>query len=316
MNRRIIISLILAVALLGVAIPASAKLRVVATLSDLGWIATEVGGPDAEVSVLCPGPQDPHYLPAKPSLTRKLRKADLLVYNGLELEVGWLPTLLKTARNNKIKAGSRGELECAAALVEILDVPTHGADRSQGDIHPLGNPHYLLDPRNGALVGELMADRMAELDPDHAEGYRTRAAILSAAIAERVPVWEATASAASACPTIVYHQHWEYLLHWLDIETIGSIEHRPGINPSPGHVSEVINLGRSQECVYVVAATWDKLNIAEKAADRMDSPLAVLPGAVEADEEADGYLALFDVICARLGEAASEGMRIGKEGTR
>jgi zinc/manganese transport system substrate-binding protein len=311
MFRRITLAVLLAIGLMTAAEPAAAKLRVVATLSDLGWIAAEVGGEDAEVSVLCPGPQDPHYLPAKPSLTRKLRKADLLVYNGLELEVGWLPVLLKTARNNKLRAGSSGELDCSAALTHILDVPTGGTDRSQGDIHPLGNPHYLLDPRNGAAVGELMAERMAELDPDHADGYFARADALTKAVEARLPQWEALAGATATCPAIVYHQHWEYLMHWLGISDIGSIEHRPGINPSPGHVSKIIDLGRKQTCVFVMAATWDKLNIAEKAAGRMDAPLAVLPGAVGADDEADGYLALFDVICARLGAAAA-----GKDGAR
>lgn len=314
MLRRL--TVILAVAIACVAPPAQAKLKVVATLSDLGWIAAEIGGPDAEVSVLCPGPQDPHYLPARPSLTRKLRKADLLVYNGLELEVGWLPVLIKTARNNKLKPGSRGELECAAAVDELLDVPSGRVDRSQGDIHPLGNPHYLLDPRHGVAVAHLMAERMAELDPDHADGYLARAQVFDQAVAARLPEWQRLAAPAAGCPTIVYHQHWEYLLHWLGIEAIGAIEHRPGINPSPGHVSEVVNLGRRQPCVFVMAATWDKQNIAEKAAQRMDAPLVVLPGAVEAEDAAHGYLAMFEVICTRLGQAARDGVRHEEGGTR
>ncbi|MCP4573098.1 MAG: zinc ABC transporter substrate-binding protein [bacterium] len=305
MRIRTTIILLAAACAMGLAGPAAAKLKVAATLSDLAWIAAEVGGEDAEVSLLCPGPQDPHYLPAKPSLTRKLRKADLLVYNGLELEVGWLPVLLRTARNNRLKPGGRGELECSLAVQNILGIPTGRTDRSQGDIHPLGNPHYLLDPRNGAAVGTLIAERMAELDPAHADAYRARAASLRQEIDGRLALWRDMAGAATARPTIVYHQHWEYLLNWLGIEAIGAIEHRPGINPSPGHVSEVIALGRARADVFVVAATWDKLDIAEKASERMGAPLAVIPGAVGADPAADGYLAMFDVICGRLGQATA-----------
>ncbi len=288
---------------------AHAELKVVATLSDLGWIAERVGGDDVEVTTLCPGHQDPHYLPAKPSLTRKLKKADLLVYNGLELEVGWLPLLVKSARNGKVRAGARGELDCSHAVHHVLDVPTGPVDRSQGDIHPHGNPHYLLDPRQGVVVAGLMADRMAELDPEAADRYYARADAFAAEVEARLPVWRERMLAATACPLIVYHQHWEYLLQWLGLDYIGSIEHRPGINPSPQHVEEVTRLGRLQGCVYIIAASWDNRKIATRAAERMDAPLAILPGAVGAVEEATGYLEMFDVICDRLATAAAAGVR-------
>ncbi len=295
---------------LGLPAPAAhAELKVVATLSDLGWIAERVGGDDAEVVVLCPGHQDPHYLPAKPSLTRKLKKADLLVYNGLELEVGWLPLLVKSARNRNVKAGARGVLDCSHAVHHVLDVPDGPVDRSQGDIHPHGNPHYLLDPRQGVVVARLMAERMAELDPGAAERYHARADAFAAEVEARLPVWAERMRGVAGCPLIVYHQHWEYLFEWLGLDNIGSIEHRPGINPSPQHVEAVIELGRRQDCVYVVAAAWDNRKIAERAAERMDAPLAILPGAIGAVEGADGYLELFDVICDRLATAAAAGVR-------
>jgi len=302
------ILLVLATGLLAPA-AANAELKVVATLSDLGWIAERVGGDDAEVTTLCPGHQDPHYLPAKPSLTRKLKKADLLVYNGLELEVGWLPQLIKCARNRNVKAGACGELDCSHAVRHVLDVPTGQVDRSQGDIHPHGNPHYLLDPRLGVAVARLMADRMAELDPDAAERYHRRADDFAAEIKARLPVWAEKMRAATSCPLIVYHQHWEYLLTWLGLDNIASIEHRPGINPSPQHVEEVIELGRRQACIYILAASWDNRKIADRAAERMDAPLAILPGAVGAVEEATGYIEMFDVICERLSEASIDGVR-------
>ena len=282
-----------------------AELKVVATLSDLGWIAEEVGGPDVEVSVLCPGHQDPHYLPAKPSLGRRLRKADLLVYNGLELEIGWLPVLIDAARNPRIKPGSRGELECAAAIKEVLDVPTGNVDRSRGDIHPLGNPHYLLDPRNGVAVGRLMAERMAELDPDHAEAYRRRAENLAANMDTQIKAWKEMLGGLNANRVIVYHQHWEYLLGWLELEQIGAIEHRPGISPSPRHVEEIINRARSTAGAFVIAATWDNSKISKEAAGRMGKPLVTLPGAVGGVEGVTGYPGLFTFICRQLAEASA-----------
>jgi zinc/manganese transport system substrate-binding protein len=285
-----------------------AELKVVATLSDLGWIAEEVGGEDVEVSVLCPGHQDPHYLPAKPSLGKRLREADLLVYNGLELEIGWLPVLLQAAGNPHIKPGSRGELECAAAVKEVLEVPTGNVDRSRGDIHPLGNPHFLLDPRNGVAVGRLMAERMAELDPDHAEAYMRRAEDLTAIMEQRIHSWKEMLGDLSASRVIVYHQHWEYLLEWLGLQQIGAIEHRPGISPSPRHVEELIKRGRSTAGVFIVAAPWDNLKISEEAANRMGRPLVILPGAVEGVKEATGYPELFDYICKQLAEALAAGL--------
>ncbi len=287
------------------------KLKVVTTLAELGWIAERVGGEDVEVEALCPGPQDPHYLPAKPSLARKLSKADLLVYNGLELEIGWLPLLIEAARNPRVRPGSRGELDCAQALTEILEVPTGPVDRAQGDIHPLGNPHYLLDPRNGVAVGRLIAARMAELDPAAADRYRERADGLAAEVAGRLPAWKEAVAPVLVCPVIVYHQHWEYLLAWLDLRRLGAIEHRPGISPSPRHVKQLIELGKAQPCVVVVAATWDHRDAARNAAHRMHAPLVILPGAVEALAEAGGYLQMFDVICSRLRTAVRPG---GAEG--
>ena len=298
--------LILAVILLtaGVADSGYAKLKVVATLADLGWIAEQVGGDDAEVSVLCPGYQDPHYLPAKPSLARKMRSADLLVYSGLELEIGWLPVLIEAARNPRIRPGSRGELECALAIEQVLEKPTGDVDRSRGDIHPLGNPHYLLDPRNGIAVAQLMAERMAELDPGKADAYRLRAEGLKSQMESLVTQWRESLGDLSLNRVIVYHQHWEYLLEWIGLTQIGAIEHRPGISPSPRHVEEIINLGRSTEGVFVIAATWDNTKISEEAARRMEKQLVVLPGAVGANEEASGYPELFTYICRQLADAA------------
>lgn len=289
--------------------PAWAKVKVVATLADLGWIAAQVGGNDVEVEVLCQGHRDPHALPAKPSLARKMKKADLLLYNGLELEIGWLPLLLDAARNPRIRPGGQGELDGALALGqgEILEVPSGEVDRSQGDIHPLGNPHYLLDPRQGIAVGHLVADRLARLDPDAAERFRKRAADLDRNLTARLEDWKNRVNRMAIKKLIVYHQQWEYLTAWLGLDIIGVIENRPGISPAPRHVEGLIKLGRLQESVLVVAATWDHIDGAQRVADKIGGELAVLPASSGAVEEATGYLELFEIICVRL-EAAAQSL--------
>ena len=303
------VSAILMVSGLGLMMPqpAQAKVKVVATLADLGWIAEQVGGEDAEVEYLCKGHNDPHVLPAKPSLARKMKKADLLIYNGLELEIGWLPLLVDAARNPRIRPGQQGELNCALALGkgETLEVPVGEVDRSQGDIHPLGNPHYLLDPRKGIAVGYLIAERLAILDPQAADRYRERADMMADEIQERMKDWEMRIGDLPIRKLIVYHQLWEYLADWLELDIIGVIENRPGISPAPRHVEGLIQLGRQQGPVLVMAATWNHIEAAARVAEKIGSSLAVLPGSTYATEEASSYLELFEVICGKLESAAA-----------
>lgn len=282
--------------------PALAKLKVVATLQDLGWLAEQVGGPEVEVQVLCPGHRDPHTLPAKPSLARTLGKADLLIYNGLELEVGWLPVLVDAARNPRLKPGQPGELDCSLALApdEILGVPHGDVDRSQGDIHPLGNPHYTLDPRLGAKVAHLLAHRLAQLDPPGAEGYAQRADEVDRMISARLADWEARVDALQLRGIITYHQQWEYLAHWLGLDILAVIENRPGISPSPRHVEEVIGVGRRAGSVAVLAATWDHQDGARRVAEKIPCRFAVAAASSGANKQAPGYLDLFEALVSAL----------------
>lgn len=287
---------------------AAAQVKVVATLEDLAWIAEQVGGEDVEVEVLCPGHRDPHTMPAKPSLARKMKKADLLLYSGLELEVGWLPLLLDAARNSRIEPGKQGELDCSLAMdhEDILEVPVGQVDRSQGDIHPLGNPHYLLDPRIGIKVGFLIAERLAKIDPERADQFRGRADELQNRLTVLVEDWEARVADLPIRKVIVYHQQWEYLAAWLDLELIGVIENRPGISPAPRHVEGLIELGRTASPILVLAATWNHIDGASHVAEKAGAPLIVLPASSGAVDEAPGYLDLFEFICSSLEEPAGQ----------
>ena len=285
---------------------AAGPLKVVCTLTDLGWLAERVGGDEVEVTVLCPGEYDPHFLPAKPSLARKLGKADLLCYSGLELEIGWLPVLLDKARNPRVRPGQAGELDCSLALEHILEVPVGAVSRAQGDVHPQGNPHYLLDPRNGILVARLMAARFAQLRPESADAFDRRAEQLAVELDQRAAAWYAQAEVVRARPLVHYTKQWEYLADWLGLELLGAVEHRPGISPSPRHVEELVHRAIVEGVRELIAAPWNHLDAARKAASRMDAALVILPAAVGSVDEATGYPEMFDVILTRLVAAAGE----------
>lgn len=288
------------------AVANAGPLEVVCTVTDLGWLAAEVGGDEVKVTVLCPGEYDPHFLPAKPSLARKLGKAHLLCYNGLDLEVGWLPVLIEKARNNRVRVGQTGNLDCAEALEVILEVPEGEVSRAQGDVHPHGNPHYLLDPRNGILVAYLMAERLAELRPEAADLFRQNATRLDVDLQPRIAAWAAAAEPVRARPLVHYTKQWEYLEAWLGLECLGAVEHRPGISPSPRHVDELVTRAKAAGVRELIAAPWNHLDVADKAADRMDAALVILPAAVASQEGADSYPAMFDLILARLVGAAGD----------
>ncbi len=285
---------------------ATAEIKVVATLQDLGSVAQFVGGDDVSVTVLCPGEMDPHYLPAKPSLARTVAKADLLIYNGLELEVGWLPQLINKARNPDVRPGSKGDVDCSRALDDLLEVPGHNIDRGGGDVHPQGNPHYTLDPNRMVQVAAYLATRFADVDPDRASAYRQRATAFAAEVARREPEWQAMTAAARQYPVIIYHRSWAYLVDWLHLNVVGEIEHRPGIAPSPRHVEELIIAGRDLDNLLIMAATWDHLDVARQVAKRSGGSLTVVPGQTHATDGVPDYFALIDTICRGLATAAGQ----------
>ncbi|MDD5720165.1 MAG: metal ABC transporter substrate-binding protein [Candidatus Krumholzibacteria bacterium] len=300
--RKLLLEIALATALLAGIAPAGAadRLQVVCTLTDLGWIAEQVGGEDVEVNVLCPGEYDPHFLPARPSLARALARADLLCYNGLELEVGWLPVLLDKARNPSVRPGRPGHLDCTEAIAGILEVPDQPLSRAQGDVHPHGNPHYLLDPRNGLAVARLMAARMGALLPEAAGRFAGRAEALAAELVPRIDAWQEVAAPLRRHPLVHHTKQWEYLADWLGLELLGAVEHRPGISPSPRHVDDLIDRARRAGVRTLIAAPWNHLDVARRAAERMHAELVILPAAVGSIPEATDYPAMFDVILARL----------------
>jgi zinc/manganese transport system substrate-binding protein len=226
---------------------AVADIEVVATLPDLAAIAAEVGGERVRVTSLATSTEDPHYVDARPNLMLPLNRADLLIVNGLDLEIGWLPALQVGARNGAIQTGAEGYLD-ASATVQRLEIPDAKIDRAMGDVHPGGNPHFAFDPRAGVRIARAVADRLAALDPAHREYYLANAERL---VRELRAVARKERERFLALPpekrkVVSYHRSMTYLLDWLQLEEIINVEPRPGIAPDPRHVARVLEIMRAE----------------------------------------------------------------------
>lgn len=264
-------------AFLALSAAAGAKPRVVATTSDLGAIARELAGEDASVEVLARPTQDPHFVDAKPNLVVSLNRADLLLLTGMDLEQAWLPVLLTGARNGRIQKGAAGYLD-ASALVTARDLPQGKVDRSMGDIHPGGNPHYLKDPRNGLRVGRGIAERLAALDPSRAEAYRGRAARFGEELERRIAGWEKRLAHARGKPIVTYHRSWSYFTEWLGLEQLAHVEPKPGLAPSTGHVTGVVQAVRRAKAPLILQEDWYEAATSELIAKASGAKLVRVPG--------------------------------------
>ncbi len=217
-------------------VSAEATVRIVATTSSMGMLARSVGGDAVEVRVLAPPDRDAHYLLARPSMMLALRRADLLLAVGADLEVGWLPAAIRGAANGRIVPGRPGYFEGAAQLVLLeRDQP---ADRGRGDVHPTGNPHFYMDPERMALLARALAGRLATLDPEHAEQFADRAATFGDEVARRLPDWRARATRSAG--VVLYHKDLVYLAILLDVPVRGYLEPVPGIPPTASHLRELV----------------------------------------------------------------------------
>ncbi|MDR0965229.1 MAG: metal ABC transporter substrate-binding protein [Myxococcales bacterium] len=231
------------------------SLEVVATVPALASLAQEIGGDQIKVTSLSLPTQDPHFIDARPSLALALNRADLLLFVGLELEQGWLPTLMTSARNGKIQPGASGYLDCSS-VVERLGVSNTALDRRMGDVHPAGNPHYLFDPRNALRVAQAIAERLAAIDPENAASYQTRLESFQTDLSQRIAAWEARMVPFKGAPIIAYHSSWLYLATWLGLTEVAFIEPKPGIAPTPAHVAQVLAIGRAKGVRAILQETF------------------------------------------------------------
>jgi zinc/manganese transport system substrate-binding protein len=261
-------------------------------------LAEQIGGERINAYSATTAGQDPHHIQARPSLIARLRQADLLICSGADLEAGWLPLLLRRARNAKVQPGQPGHL-MAAGQVQRLELPER-LDRSEGDIHAQGNPHVHLDPRNLVSVARVLADRLAQIDSEYAGDYRSRLAVFEAHWAQAIADWERRAARLRDNSVVVHHREWVYLLHWLGMQRLASLEPKPGVPASVGHLAGLQSLLQQKQPLAIVRSPINDPQPSEWLSDRSGVTALVLPYTVGSTEDAKDLHALFEGIINRL----------------
>ena len=279
-------------------LPAQAALKVLACEPEWGALVQELAGDKASVYLATTGLQDPHHIQARPSLVAAARTTDLLVCTGAELEIGWLPLLIRQSGNNAIQPGRPGYFE-AAAYVRKLEVPER-LDRADGDVHAAGNPHIQTDPRNLLLVAEPLARRLAELDPANTPTYRARSADFTARWKAAIQRWEKEAAALRGTSVVVQHKAFPYLGQWLGLTEVAVLEPKPGVEPTSAHLSAVLAGLQTRPAKMILREAYNDGRGAEWLAERTRLPIVVLPFTVGGDEQATDLFALFDDTIQRL----------------
>ena len=283
---------------LSAALPASAALNIFACTPEWGALSKEIGGDKVTVYLATNALQDPHRVEARPSLIARARSADLVVCTGAQLEIGWLPLVLTQAGNPKIQVGQPGYFE-ASRFVTMLEVPT-SVDRSQGDVHPGGNPHIHLDPRNLAKVAVALGERLAQLDAAEAETYRARTRTFLERWQQAIVRWETEGAPLKGLSVVGYHKNMSYLYNWLGIREIGSLEPKPGLPPTTAHMSELLTRLAKEPAKAVVRSAYNDPRAAEWLSTNAKIPVVTLPFTVGGTDRAKDLFALFDDTLARL----------------
>jgi len=284
--------------LLFVATQAQARLNILACEPEWAALAQELTGDLAKISSATTAQQDPHYIQARPSLQAKARRADLLVCTGSELELGWLPILLRTSGNPKIQMGRPGYF-MASEHVHLLGKPAV-LDRTEGDIHAEGNPHIQTDPRNMLPVAKALTSVLIRVDPDNAASYQERLQQFTSEWEKAIRGWEEQARPLKGKRVIVHHQRWIYLEHWLGLAEVGTLEVKPGIPPTSGHLSRLMKETKAEPAALIIYANYQDPKAAKWLSERTGIPSLELPSTVGADKEVDDLFALYDVTIRRL----------------
>jgi zinc/manganese transport system substrate-binding protein len=284
---------------------AHAKLNVVVTTPDLAAIAREVGGANVEITTLARPTEDPHFVDARPSFIVKLNKADALIHGGAELEGGWLAPLMNGARNGRIISVAKGNVACCEG-VKMREVPVQ-LDRSQGDIHAAGNPHYLVDPENAKIVAHHIADTFGALDAVNAPVYQTNAIRFCAALADKMVQWQASLAPFKGKQLVSYHNSWVYFTERFGLKIELFLEPKPGIPPSPAHLADVITKMKQGGVRVIIVDPYLNRKTAETVARSTGATVvdvAQFPGGVKGTE--GGYIALMDYLVNSVAKALDE----------
>jgi zinc/manganese transport system substrate-binding protein len=298
MTMRKMLSLMAATAALALPMGAHAALQVLACEPEWASLTQELAGPLAEVSSATTALQDPHQIQAKPSLIARMRRADLVVCTGAELEIGWLPVLLQQAGNAKVQPGLPGHFS-AADHVRKLEVPT-ALDRSQGDVHAAGNPHIQTDPRNIAAVAGPLSQRLAQLDPAHAADYAKRLTDFNQRWQQAMAKWATQAAPLKGVSVVSQHKGFPYLIDWLGLKEVAVLEPKPGVEPSAAHLQTVLAGLKGQPARLVMYAAYQDGRPSEWLSRNAGIAAVKLPFTVGGSDAAKDLFGLFDDTVARL----------------
>jgi ABC-type Zn uptake system ZnuABC Zn-binding protein ZnuA len=300
--RTMVMIVALGATLLGAPGALAKKLNVVTSTTDLAALAQEVGGDRISVESIAKGYQDPHFVEAKPSFLLKLRQADLLISVGLQLEIGWLPPLITQSGNPRVQVGAPGYLD-ASQFAEILEIPTGQVTRAMGDVHPLGNPHYWLDPDNGRRVAKGIAGKLAELDPQDGSYFQQRFADFDKRLTAAEKNWDEQMKPYRGRKVVTYHNSWTNFAKRFGINVVGYIEPRPGIPPTPQHTIELIQMMKRDQVKMELIEPYFDLKTPNSIARETGAQVVVLLPSVGGEKQATDYFKLFDYDIALLTKA-------------
>jgi len=272
---------------------ATKKLNVVTSTADMAALAQEVGGDKISVDSIAKGYQDPHFVEAKPSFLLKLREADLLINVGLQLEIGWLPPLITQSGNPRIQVGAQGYLD-ASQFCEILEIPQGTVTRAEGDVHPLGNPHYWLDPDNGRRIARGIANKLADLDPADAAYFQQRFEEFNKRLSAAELKWDAEMKPYRGQKVVTYHRSFPNFAKHFGLDVIGYVEPRPGIPPTPSHTIELIQLIKRENCKVVLVEPYFDLKTPQSIGRETGAQVIVYLPSVGGEKQVTNYFELFD----------------------
>ena len=281
------------------------KLQVMTTTTDLASIAQEIGGDKISVESIARGYQDPHFVDPKPSFLLKLSRAQLLIVVGLELEIGWLPPLITQSSNSRIQVGAPGYLD-ASRFARILELPTGQVTRAEGDVHPLGNPHYWLDPDNGLRIAKGIQNKLSEMRPSDANYFAERYEAFEKRLKESDEKWQAQMKPYAGRKVVSYHRSWPNFAEHFHLNVVGYVEPRPGIPPSPKHTVELIGLMKREGVKVIMVEPYFDLKTPNSIARDTGGKVVVLMPSVGGEKEITDYFKLFDSDIAKLKQAFEE----------